>query len=400
MTPGERFNPRGIFRGVYIPDAIAEIDIHTLSMGAKVCYARLCWFAEENADGDAVASVPQLKLAASIGVKERQVRNYLDELKAQHFINENQRGLNLPNEYGFLWHELFSRSLTNKAKKALASDRQDSADPKEAPRDASDRQENCISLPVPPLLGELELKERKYSPDADQDQPLSMTMKIVKTRYRDATGNKLPTDVARRVEEIVGERGADLVIDITERFKAHLEERASGGTAVDRPALYFLGCLRKWEPASVENSDGFTPAITFEARLRPPLEPVPAGSNGTPPPPAPFEDFFAKWNAGPCEQLRLKVNTNGHERGFARAWKTPLFRESWETVIANCHAAKMGTGWWVSLSWLFSDKDPSGDRWKQALNNDFGGEKPADARQSRRDEQQSALDRFKAKVGV
>ena len=71
----ELFNPWQLFVGSMLPNWLLER--RELTLGAKVCYARLCQYAGRYG----VAYPTQVELAESLGVSERHVRRYLDELQ-------------------------------------------------------------------------------------------------------------------------------------------------------------------------------------------------------------------------------------------------------------------------------------------------------------------------------
>ena len=75
-----------------LPNRIARMDI---SMGAKVCYARLNQYAGKR--GRAFPKV--VTLAAEIGASERQTRRYIVELKERGLIRVRRRGLGRSNVY-------------------------------------------------------------------------------------------------------------------------------------------------------------------------------------------------------------------------------------------------------------------------------------------------------------
>ena|SRR5271165_532900 len=66
-----------------------------LSPGAKLTYAMLLKYAWQND----FCFPGQERLAKDMGVTDRSVRTYLQELEAQKFVNIKQRGLGKPNLY-------------------------------------------------------------------------------------------------------------------------------------------------------------------------------------------------------------------------------------------------------------------------------------------------------------
>jgi len=100
---GERFNPYKTFNGVFIPEAVVSIPVKKLSQGAKLAYGRLCRYAGK----DGKAFPRRETLAEEVGCQIRQVDSYLRELKRFGLLESVRIGLGKPNEYYFLWHEIF-----------------------------------------------------------------------------------------------------------------------------------------------------------------------------------------------------------------------------------------------------------------------------------------------------
>src|ERR1700682_763437 len=71
------------------------LDNGKLSPGAKLTYAMLLKYAWQND----YCFPGQVRLAKDMGVTDRSVRTYLQELQAQDFIAIKQRGLGKPNLY-------------------------------------------------------------------------------------------------------------------------------------------------------------------------------------------------------------------------------------------------------------------------------------------------------------
>ena len=97
LKVGTPFNPYKIFQGVFAPYWVLE---HTgIGTGAKLCYIRLLGFAGKDA-----RCYPALAtLGMSLGVSERQAREYVKELESAGLIAVEQRGLRKTNAYFFLW---------------------------------------------------------------------------------------------------------------------------------------------------------------------------------------------------------------------------------------------------------------------------------------------------------
>ena len=97
MKVGAPFNPYRVFQGSFAPYWLLEH--RGISAGAKLCYIRLLGFAGKDA-----RCYPSLeKLGASLGVSERQARDYVKELERCGFIVVEQRGLRKTNSYLFVW---------------------------------------------------------------------------------------------------------------------------------------------------------------------------------------------------------------------------------------------------------------------------------------------------------
>jgi hypothetical protein len=84
---GAPFNPYRVFQGVFAPYWILEH--RGISSGAKLCYILLLGFAGKDA-----RCYPSLeRLGMSLGVSERQARDYVKELERARLIEVEQRGL-------------------------------------------------------------------------------------------------------------------------------------------------------------------------------------------------------------------------------------------------------------------------------------------------------------------
>jgi hypothetical protein len=97
LKVGAPFNPYRVFQGSFAPYWLLEH--RGVSAGAKLCYIRLLGFAGKDA-----RCYPSLeKLGTSLGVSERQARDYVKELERIGFIVVEQRGLRKTNAYLFVW---------------------------------------------------------------------------------------------------------------------------------------------------------------------------------------------------------------------------------------------------------------------------------------------------------
>jgi hypothetical protein len=97
-TEGRYINTYKAFHGSMVPNWLL---IRTeVSPGAKLAYARLSQFAGRN-----MIAFPGLDvLAAELGVSERQLFNYVTELKEHGLLEVERRGLGRVNHYRFLNH--------------------------------------------------------------------------------------------------------------------------------------------------------------------------------------------------------------------------------------------------------------------------------------------------------
>jgi len=102
FRPGQRFNPHRLFYGVFIPEAL--VRCRDLSPGAKLAYGRLVRYAGQ----DGACYPRQETLANELGVSDRQVRTYIQELIRYGLLRTIRTGLQAPNNYIFLWHAVFS----------------------------------------------------------------------------------------------------------------------------------------------------------------------------------------------------------------------------------------------------------------------------------------------------
>jgi hypothetical protein len=161
FQPGQRFNPFGLFHGVFIPEALTRFK--GLSPGAKIAYGRLVRYAGQ----DGVCYPRQTTLSREIGVSDRQVRSYLRELTALRFIKVVRKGLGAPNEYVFLWHSVFNGTdrkepSTQDRKVRSHQDRKEASAP--IPRES--REENHINENH--LLSSVQLNEKAPPPTPPQ----------------------------------------------------------------------------------------------------------------------------------------------------------------------------------------------------------------------------------------
>lgn len=104
MKPGDPFNPRRMFVGVFIPDAI--LNEQALSMGAKFLYGFLVKLSADKGH----CWPTQRALAKHLGCSEREVRNRIKELTKYGLVAASRSAPGKPARYVFLWHEMFANA--------------------------------------------------------------------------------------------------------------------------------------------------------------------------------------------------------------------------------------------------------------------------------------------------
>ena len=107
MKPGEPFNPRKMFVGIFIPDAL--LACQDLSLGAKLLWAVLARMAGENGH----CWPTQELLSKACGCSVREIQRRLKELCAYGLIRSERQNRTKSSRYIFLWHEIFARRGDN-----------------------------------------------------------------------------------------------------------------------------------------------------------------------------------------------------------------------------------------------------------------------------------------------
>lgn len=105
MEVGQVFNPYQTWWGSFIPNWLLRRK--EVSHGAKLIYGRLAQYSGKTG----ICRPRQQLLADETGMCERQLREYLTELKNLRLIRSIQRGLGLSNEYLFVWHEWIKEAM-------------------------------------------------------------------------------------------------------------------------------------------------------------------------------------------------------------------------------------------------------------------------------------------------
>jgi hypothetical protein len=136
VTVGAPFNPYRVFQGVFAPYWILEH--RGIGSGAKLCYIRLLGFAGKDA-----RCYPSLeRLGASLGVSERQARDYVKELERAGLIAIEQRGLRKTNVYLFLWTKELEQLINR-----VPGRPDDPDEPDGAAQQGGPSERNCASAP-------------------------------------------------------------------------------------------------------------------------------------------------------------------------------------------------------------------------------------------------------------
>ncbi|TDT88636.1 helix-turn-helix domain-containing protein [Pseudodesulfovibrio indicus] len=126
---GQRFNPYGHFRGIYIPDCVAKTKL--LTPVEKLVWGRLCKHAGE--DGNCYPSFT--RISEALGISRSGAIKSVASLVFKRFLEKSTNEGALPNgrhhrtnRYVFLWHECLNDGLkatslhsTSEIKKQSAS---------------------------------------------------------------------------------------------------------------------------------------------------------------------------------------------------------------------------------------------------------------------------------------
>ncbi|MEI8350061.1 MAG: helix-turn-helix domain-containing protein [Candidatus Omnitrophota bacterium] len=94
-------NPYKLFIGAFLPNWLLSRPEKEISLGAKVCYAKLCQYAGKN--GECFPN--QTSIANDIGCGRRQVIRYIQELVGFQLIISVKVGFPGRNVYRFLYHD-------------------------------------------------------------------------------------------------------------------------------------------------------------------------------------------------------------------------------------------------------------------------------------------------------
>lgn len=109
---GQRFNPYGIFKGIYIPDCIAKTKL--LTPVEKLVWGRLC----KHAGGDGLCYPSFTKIAGALGISRSGAIKSVASLVSKGFLEKHsQAGTSFEgprkrtNRYTFIWHPCLNDGL-------------------------------------------------------------------------------------------------------------------------------------------------------------------------------------------------------------------------------------------------------------------------------------------------
>lgn len=355
MTVGETFDPRGIFRGIYIPDSIAALPCSRVSMGAKVCYAKLCYWSE-----DGVADVNAEHIASGIGVTDRQVRDYIRELVGFGLVRKIQNGGRQSNWYEFLWTEDLEKSLRRGASPAAldrntSSARNDCSDRNTSSaldRNTSSGQDSVLNLK------DLEVSLEVTTPHSDNPPPEAVTFEEFLKAWRWRGRFPAPNSKDRRIAE---EKWRKVTISDPDLERAMRSYRASSfGSEKKYPVLPFASNPKAWLP---DNDDAPAPAPhprTTVAVVPAPPAPigvritVPLGKGGLPEP-------VLTWNRTTGDSLTANLLTPEDLKALDGAWQDAEFRDNFPFISEKAAAIRNASqeNLWLTFMWLFTVKKGS-----------------------------------------
>ena len=220
FRPGQPFNPYRLFHGIFIPEALVRCVV--VSPGAKIAYGRLVRYAGE----DGACHPRQETLAREIGVSDRQVRSYLQELTGHQFLKVIRKGLRAPNEYVFLWHAVFDGA---DRKETSGQDRKYSSGQERKETSAPISRESRQESPVkesPPSSSSCGLKTPPPTPSSAPETKAD-TRSLKGADDDDATGPEPKTEYKSEQDELIAVMkkamgqapDAKLISDMLDRLK-------------------------------------------------------------------------------------------------------------------------------------------------------------------------------------
>lgn len=157
MKVGVPFNPYRVFQGAFAPYWLLEH--RGISAGAKLCYIRLLGFAGKDA-----RCYPSLEtLGFSLGVSDRQARDYVKELERRGLIVIEQRGLRKTNVYLFVWTAELERLMSAVPDRSADPDEFENERPPGSPPDRNKCSGQNRNSGSPPDRNTRSALDRKYS---------------------------------------------------------------------------------------------------------------------------------------------------------------------------------------------------------------------------------------------
>lgn len=157
MKVGVPFNPYRVFQGAFAPYWLLEH--RGISAGAKLCYIRLLGFAGKDA-----RCYPSLEtLGTSLGVSDRQARDYVKELERQGLIVIEQRGLRKTNVYLFVWTAELERLMSAVPDGSADPDDIENESPPGSPPDRNNCSGQDRNSGSPPDRNTRSALDRKYA---------------------------------------------------------------------------------------------------------------------------------------------------------------------------------------------------------------------------------------------
>lgn len=283
-----------------------------ISLGSRMCYAMLLSYAWQ----DNFCFPAQLRLAEDLGIGERTVRQYLNELRDGGLITWKQRGLNLPNVYRILkLPALVSPSGNGHPgpAKSAAPDRQDtSGQDRHSASDYKDSEKNTHMV-VNDVTTNDPTSPSKGRPSAGKKRPV-ISDRALRSKY------ELTDEQIGRVHWLV-EKQAEILGSV-ERNHPHYVKRAAEAVRGGHDMLldHKLGDFKQ---ASTDIVVGTRPGY-FHSMWREALEQ--SRSDATLPPqprsaargggPQAVGDLFRRPQANNPADPRLRMIADAEQRGF------------------------------------------------------------------------------------
>jgi len=258
------FNPWGFFRGVFVPEAI--LDMETLSPGAKLCYGYLV----RAAGKQGVCRSSYLRLARRMHVSREQLKRYVRVLRRLELIVSPPAAGGI-SEIRFLWHPVFA------AYSPRGGSYRTQGGGHIRPRDRSDTtpaSDNSLSTQEAQqvVVGQsVSNSQRAGAAFSSPSESTTTTTTTARQRfialYEEQTTYPLEFDVLQRIEVALETKGATLahfLDDITPRVKRLKRPAGPGFFLAQADRFGRLGS------AAVVVAEQSAPEKLSEPRNRPP----------------------------------------------------------------------------------------------------------------------------------